>query len=89
MGHLRTVETRNVVASNVMMSNAPKMTCPGDPRAQTHTQIVRAYLRCAKHTYNTRPFENGSAGRREEGLANSYRLHKKQKTKCHELISHT
>ena len=24
---------------------------------------------CAKHTYNTRPFENGSAGRREEGLA--------------------
>ena len=26
------------------MSNAPKMTCPGDPRAQTHTQIVRAYL---------------------------------------------
>ena len=28
-----------------------------------------ATLRCAKHTYNTRPFENGSAGRREEGLA--------------------
>ena len=26
-------------------------------------------MRCAKHTYNTRPFENGSAGRREEGLA--------------------
>ena len=44
--HLRTVQTRNVVVSNVMMSNAPKMTCPGDPRAQTHTQIVRAYLRC-------------------------------------------
>ena len=45
MNHLRTVQTRNVVVSNVMMSNAPKMTCPGDPRAQTHTQIVRAYLR--------------------------------------------
>ena len=44
MNHLRTVQTRNVVVSNVMMSNAPKMTCPGDPRAQTHTQIVRAYL---------------------------------------------
>ena len=44
MGHLRSVEARNVVASNVMMSNAPKMTCPGDPRVQTHTQIVRAYL---------------------------------------------
>ena len=47
MNHLRTVQTRNVVVSNVMMSNAPKMTCPGDPRAQTHTQIVRAYLRFA------------------------------------------
>ena len=65
MNHLRTVQTRNVVVSNVMMSNAPKMTCPGDPRAQTHTQIVRAYLRCAKHTCNARPFGNGSAGRRE------------------------
>ena len=32
MGHLRTVQTRNVVVSNVMMSSAPKMTCP-------HTQI--------------------------------------------------
>ena len=39
MNHLRTVQTRNVVVSNVMMSNAPKMTCPGDPRAQTHKQI--------------------------------------------------
>ena len=37
MNHLRSVQTRNVVVSNVMMSNAPKMTCPGDPRAQTHT----------------------------------------------------
>ena len=47
MNHLRAVQTRNVVVSNVMMSNAPKMTCPGDPRAQTHTQIVRAYLSAA------------------------------------------
>ena len=44
MNHLRTVQAHNVVVSNVMMSNTPKMTCPGDPRAQTHTQIVRAYL---------------------------------------------
>ena len=50
MNHLRTVQTRNVVVSNVMMSNAPKMTCPGDPRAQTHTQIVRAYLRYSPDT---------------------------------------
>ena len=48
MNHLRSVQTRNVVVSNVMISNAPKMTCPGDPRAQTHTQIVRAYLRYEK-----------------------------------------
>ena len=31
-----------------------------------HTHVPEG---CAKHTYNTRPFENGSAGRREEGLA--------------------
>ena len=35
-------------------------------QSRTHTDIVEG---CAKHTYNTRPFENGSAGRREEGLA--------------------
>ena len=39
MNHLRSVQTRNVVASNVMMSSAPKMTCPRDPHAQKHTQI--------------------------------------------------
>ena len=53
MNHLRAVQTRNVVVSNVMMSNAPKMTCPGDPRAQTHTQIVRAYLRFAAKQADT------------------------------------
>ena len=54
MNHLRTVQTRNVVVSNVMMSNAPKMTCPGDPRAQTHTQIVRAYLSAPSARTRTR-----------------------------------
>ena len=31
--------------------------------------VARVAEGCVKHTYNTRPFENGSAGRREEGLA--------------------
>ena len=35
----------------------------------THTNRQGIPEGCAKHTYNTRPFENGSAGRREEGLA--------------------
>ena len=53
----------------------------------THTQEEKelvpvsshATLRCAKHTYNTRPFGNASTVRREGGLVTSYRLHKKRK----------
>ena len=41
MGFIRPVE-----AGIAIMSRAPKTSCPRDPRAQTHTQIVRAYLRC-------------------------------------------
>ena len=37
MNHLRTVQTRNVVVSNVMMSSAPKMTCP-------HTHRFRVFM---------------------------------------------
>ena len=89
MNHLRTVQTRNVVVSNVMMSNAPKMTCPGDPRAQTHTQIVRAYLRCAQPHIQYKTLSVFLVGQ-EGGRAGEF-LPPAQKTKkkCHELISHT
>ena len=38
-------------------------------KSEMYQLSEHSYLRCAKHTYNTRPFENGSSGRREEGLA--------------------
>ena len=38
MGFIRSVE-----AGIAIMSRTPKTSCPRDPRAQTHIQIVRAY----------------------------------------------
>ena len=40
MSFIPPVQTRNVVVSNVMMSSAPKMTCPRDP----HTHRFRVFM---------------------------------------------
>ena len=79
MNHLRSVQTRNVVVSNVMMSNAPKMTCPGDPHAQKHKQVSE-YLR---HALAKVHWEGGGKLPTGEDLIIRRSTHAQQKNRQH------